>query len=50
MDKLKIIIAEDGKEYVEMMKAFFQDKKDVDIIGCYEDGEKRRIIIFNQKT
>lgn len=39
MDKLKIIIAEDGKEYVEMMKAFFQDKKDVDIIGCYEDGE-----------
>ena len=38
MEGLKFMIAEDGKELVQLMEDFFEDKKEIQIVGTHSDG------------
>ncbi|HPT89749.1 MAG: sporulation transcription factor Spo0A [Acholeplasmataceae bacterium] len=38
MEGLKLMIAEDGKELVQLMEDFFEDKKEIQIVGTHSDG------------
>lgn len=38
METLKVIIADDGKELVQAMKDFFNDKKEIEVVSVHNDG------------
>ena len=38
MERLKLMIAEDGKELVQLMEDFFEEKQEIEIIGTHSDG------------
>ncbi len=38
MESLKVIISDDGKEFVQTLQDFFQDKKEIEVVGIHTDG------------
>ncbi|MDD4000302.1 MAG: sporulation transcription factor Spo0A [Bacilli bacterium] len=38
MESLKVIISDDGKEFVQTLQDFFQDKKEIEVVGVHTDG------------
>lgn len=38
MESLKLMIADDGKELVQLMEDFFDDKEEIEIAGIHSDG------------
>ena len=48
MDKIRLLVIDDNKELVGMLKEFFNETKDIEVSLSAEDGEKG-IILLNQK-
>ena len=38
MERLKVIISDDGKEFVQTLQDFFQGKKEIEVVGVHTDG------------
>ncbi|NLD27162.1 MAG: response regulator, partial [Acholeplasmataceae bacterium] len=38
MESLKVIISDDGKEFVQTLQDFFHDKKEIEVVGVHTDG------------
>lgn len=38
LETLKVIISDDGKDFVQTLQEFFRDKKEIEVVGVHTDG------------